>query len=537
MSALLNQKIHEVVNMKKTLALLIAVSLFLFNTAPVFASDYMVNPFYAIKSYEQYQKIGGTLKDSNHVYYGWGRIAMDSDGKMVFTNKLGAISNFDLNTEYFLPLPAEDGKLPNETYKESHPDSKNLLMVFLSRIQYQDGKDSAAEFLNMDKSDWDKYIIDPMLDMINEHGFDGVVLDLEGFVDDTGKYSGLRGKYNDFLEQLNDRLGDKILVVCVNVPKNYDGYDYSYIYSISDYIILLAYPYQHYTTYGQNDGPAELIGKIKDIDVPEAQPYGKIDDDLKNLTDILSQRYKQDFDSKKILLGTTLEVNGWIQKQLSSGSSQYTYYESTKSLDDGNKFKVSSLEGLHKLEGKVEYVPESINYKYRSMTFKKTVDKDLETGVKKIEYYYETPETIYDKYYSLVNKYNIGGISVWRIGLGDTDIWSGVNSVFDTPQGGYEEMPSKTDVAYDKVWAINFNMPVDKDSVKSSMESIAVVDSLGNMQDIKFEFSEKMDSIKVIPTNNYKPGQVYYLIIGNGIKSGGNIYLNRPARMKFSIEN
>ena len=520
--------------MKKLAAFLIAVFLFGFTTPAAAASRYMVNPFYAIRSYTEYQKVGSLLGDSNHMYYGWGRLARDSGGKIAFTNK-GAnerISKYDIYTEYYLP-DTVGGKLTNEIYKSTHPNSKNLLMVFFNRAQYDDGKISSEEFLNMSSADWDKNIIEPMMSMVNQYGFDGVALDFEGFINDP---SGLKEKYNSFLGQLKMRLQGKQLVVCVHVPENFDGYDYGYIYNTADYVILLAYSYKHYSTYQDNDGVPGLTGKIKEIDIPEAQPLGKVQDSLKGFIDELRGKYKENFNPKKILLGTTLEINGWIEKEIVYNQKPYTYYEKVASLPAENKFNISTLDALDKLNGKVEYISVSNTYGYTSKTYRKVVTEGLDQGMKKIEYYYETPESIYDKCSSLVHEFDLAGVSVWRMGLGNNSIWSSMNNIFTTPSNGYSELPEKTDVPVSKMWTVKFNMPIDKVTMMSSRKNIAVVDSDGNPADIKLEYDTTSSSVKVTPVSSYKIGQVYYLIVGEDIKSdkGGN--LGQPIRMKFKVK-
>lgn len=518
--------------MKKVIFLLTIVSLFFFNIIPAYASQYMANPFYAIRSLPRYEKIHENLGDSNHVYYGWSRIARNSSDSMIFTSKKGQISTYDKNPEYFLPDPVNN-RLTNEIHKTSYPNSKNLLMVFFSKIQYEDARDSASDFLNMSSTEWDKNIIEPMVNMLNQHDFDGVVLDFEGFSD-----SKLKVKYNNFLGQLKTKLHGKQLVVCVNVPENYQGYDYEYIYSISDLMILLAYPYHHYKTYGQSEGVPELEGRIKEVDLPEAQPFGKIKNALDSITGILAQNNGENYNPGKILLGTTIEVSGWIQRELTYNSKKYTYYENIRSLDTSSRFHVSTLADLQQIMGREEYIVESNIYKYQSRTFRKTVDEGLEQGMKKIEYYYETPESIYEKYYNLVHNYKLGGITIWRIGLGNDEIWKSINNIFSVPEGGYEELPEKTDVPSNKIWTIKFNMPVDNLTLKSSKTNIAVVDSCGNLQPVIFEYNESSNSVKVSPQDCYKPGQTYFLIIGKNIRTSNSEdnYLGKPVRMKFKIK-
>ncbi|KPU44565.1 glycosyl hydrolases family 18 [Oxobacter pfennigii] len=517
--------------MRKGLILFICILVSLSANTPASALAYSVNPFYAIKSYEEYMDIKDALGTANYMYYGWARIARDSNNRMVFTSEKKNLSVYDSYNEYSLPTPADEG-FPNEIHKDLYPISNNLLMVFFSTQKYNDGKNSALEFLNMKDEEWEDYIINPMIEMIHKYNFDGVVLDFEGFLDkfSDSNYSEsvndrLKEKYNNFLTFLKSRLQDKKLSVCVNVPENYDGYDYKHIYSIADSIILLTYPHVHYTEYEESDGISELTGKIKAVDIPECQPFDKIDYSLNRLTELLINEFGENYNPQKILLGATIETNGWIEKEFQNSTGSYIYYEHIR----------PAYKEIEDAKGDVEYIITSDLYKYQSVTYKKTIPGDPGTGVKKTEYYYETPETIYDKFYTLVLKYNLSGITVWRIGIGNEKIWDSLYNIFNTPNVPYNELESKEGVPSDKIWTINFNMALDKSTITDSLNSIYVADSSGTSQNITLEYDDIHNSVKVIAEDLYRKGDVYYLIIGRDVKSNSGGSLEKPSRMKFKI--
>lgn len=531
--------------MKRMFSVLIAV-LLLVPPLQAFAKSYEVNPFYAIRSYPEYEKVRNILGDTNSIYYGWSRIARDINGNMVFTGQKTSLSKYDLySNDYSLPEPV-DGKFTNDINKALHPGSRNLLMVFLNRVTYDDGRDSIVDFLNMDKDAWEKNIISPMINSMNSHSFDGIVLDIEGILENInnvnyapGQVSGLKAKYNAFLGELKKGIQGKRLVVCVNMPE-FRGYDYSYIYNTADQIILLAYPYQHYNTYSESDGVPELAGKIKEVDVPEAEPYEKIREDIDDVASILKVQYGSSYNPEKILLGTSLEINGWIEKEYKYQSKVYTYFERTSSLESGSPFKINTLQGIEELNAPVEYVSASPVYKYESRTYKKVVTSGLDSGMKKIEYYYDTPETIYEKYYTLVSDYDFGGISVWRMGLGDynTDesIWAGMNNLFGIHKGEFDELPYVTNVAPDKAWTVKFNIPLDETTIKSAKENIAVVDAYGKIVPVQYDYDKGTNSVRVSPSAAYKSGSLYYLIIGKNIKSESGSQLNKAMIMRFKVK-
>lgn len=427
--------------MKKLISIFFAVILTIMCPVSAFAADYTVNPFYAIKSIDEYMSVKDTIKDKPTVYFGWSRITKDSNGDMVFTVDRNKISSYDLYNEYSIPEPL-DGKLTQQMRKEQYPGGKNLLMVFLSKAQYEDGSINMVDLLNMGVPAWNEKIISPMMETVDAYGFDGVVLDIEGIMDsytsthyNTSQNSGMKEKYNGFLNEVKKAMSRKALVVCTNTPL-FNGYDYSHIYNTADQIILLSYSYEHFSKYQESDGVPELVGQIKSVDIPEAQPYSKIKYDVDTIINQLKQFNSSSFNPKKILLGITLQVNGWMEKELTIQSKVYKYYEKANSLEKGNALNISSLEGIENMNSTGIYIKESPDYYYVSDTYKKILEPDPQTGIKKVEYYYDTPETISEKYYTIVHNYDLAGISVWRLGIGNTKTWNSIYSLFTNPESG-----------------------------------------------------------------------------------------------------
>lgn len=524
--------------MKRLLFTMISAVLISLYPVNAMAYDFSVNPFYAIRSSSEYESIKDTIGDSDTIYFGWSRIARNSGGQMVFTSDRSPISKFDIYTEYAIPEPIED-RLPNEIRKAEHPNGRNMLMVFLNKIEYDDGKESIIEFLNMGRENWDNLIIQPLINTMKQYGFDGAVLDIEGIMDSFGaagydslKDSGLKEKYDTFIKEIKDKLGSKELSVCVNMPE-FSGYDYSGIYDNADEVILLAYPYTHYITYDENDGVPELVGRIKEIDVPEAQPYEMVKNDTDKILSELKQTHGAKFNPKKIMLGITLEINGWAEKEYTYQSKTYKYYEKTSSTSQTDNMSISTINDIEKLNVPYDYVSQSPVYKYLSKTCKKVVQLGGDSNIKRIEYYYDIPGTIFEKYYTMLTEYNLSGITVWRLGLGSISTWNLIDSAFSPYGEGYEELPLRVDVPVDKVWDIKFNMPVDEKTVYSLKDGIAVLDGEGNNIPVNFSFDSGAGSIKVAPKGRYKNGNVYCLIIGPGIRSKTGIKISKPVFMKF----
>lgn len=531
--------------MKKILLIMIAF-FFLISPVEALAKSYEVNSFYAIRSYPEYEKIQELLGDSNNIYYGWSRIARDLNGSLIFTEKKVSLSKYDLySNDYSVPEPV-NGKLTNEINKNLHPGSQNLMMLFFNKITYDDGRNSIIDFLNMDNDSWEKDIINPMINSMNTYGFDGIVLDIEGIADSftnvnypAEKNSGLKEKYNAFLGQVKSRLQGKKLVVCVNMPE-FGGYDYSFIYNTADQCLLLAYPYQHYNTYSESDGVPDLIGKIKEVDVPEAAPYSMIKENIDDITSVIKQQYGTSYNPQKLLLGTTIEVTGWIEKEYTYQSKTYSYFEKTSTLDEDNNLRISTLEGIEALNVKEEYIGVSPVYKYESRTSRKVLTTGLDSGMKKVEFYYETPETIYEKYYKLVSDYGLSGISVWRLGLGDystvDSIFSSMNDLFSIYKGEFDELPNIADVPLNKTWTVKFNIPLNETTIKSAKDNIAIVDVYGKLLPVSYNYDKISNSVTVSPSVSYKPGCLYYLIIGKNMKSEGGSSLLKPVIIRFKTK-
>lgn len=398
---------------------------------------YVANPFYAIESFSEYKEVAGYFEGSTgSIYFQWARIARNAEGKMAFTNIYGkSISVHDKWTEYGFP-----GAASLEDYRNRCPEGKAYLSVFLGYASYSDGKNSIVEFLNMNNAEWKKFVIDPLIKMLDELGFDGAVLDFEGIKNNYSlsnypdeQKSNLREKYNSFLQRLRDSLGEKLLAVCVhppNVAGYYDGYDYKFISSISDFMIIMAYDYQYALQYANEDGvPDELVGKIKSVGIFETQPYNKIEECIEK---IVSQF---EVDANKMILGLDLTGMKWIRLEKIIDGKSYTYYQLERPY----------LDDIEALEAKEQLIA-------RSKTCKKVLagdgilakdrnryEKDG-SFVQQVEYYYESPRTISDKYYTIVSKYKLAGVSVWRLGVGSKSVWRNLANTFKAQQAIFSDV-------------------------------------------------------------------------------------------------
>ncbi len=391
-------------------------------TSTALAKEMMVNPFYAISSASEYDKVKDDLNgNTNQMYFQWGRVAMDAEGKMVFTKEFNKpISQQDVNIKY--GFPGED-KLKD--YKERYPKGKAFLSIFFQTITYEDGKNSGIELLKKSEEEWKAYITNPMIAMMNQYKFDGIVLDFEGFRNayDSQIYSekeknDLKTKYNHFLKVVKESLGEKPLIVCIhptNVAGYYDGYDYGFINENVDYIILMAYDYQYVTKY---DASEKLSGKIKRVDIPQTQPYDKVKESVEKLI----KEYK--INPNKLIVGLNLTGMKWIKLKKDIDGKTYEYYELGRPY----------LDGIERLSVKEEYL-QDLKISRKVLEGYNILEKDRiefeKEGAKieKVEYYYESPTSIYNKYYDIVNHYNLAGVSIWRLGTGSENIWKSLRDI------------------------------------------------------------------------------------------------------------
>jgi spore germination protein YaaH len=483
--------------MKKVIAVLLGAVVLLGST--VSGAAYMVNPFYAIDSASEYGKIKEYIYGGDqNVYFQWGRLARNKEGKIQFTDKMAfGISQYDNRSEYGIPYKAGSGsdteyivqpgdslsliagkfeipykllgeyngiadlsiiqagqklKIPTleldtgskDDYKQRYPNGKALFSIFFDAVEYSDKKNSAVEFLNMDEKLWKENIINPIIDRVDSLGFDGVVLDFEGFRDSfsgtyytTGQRTGLREKYNKFLTCMKELLGDKELEVVVhpqNVAGYFDGYDMSAIGKIADKLILMAYDFQSFQKYGANEGvPAELVGKIKSIErtalnQPCSAPYAEVEGAVKKLL-------QSGTNPEKILLGISLVGMEFIKYKKTSNGKSYIYYvlnrpdlETIEAVRAEEQYMENPAEAKKVL--KAQDIPGA-----RKQELEKKGDEVLE-----IEYRYESPKSLYMKYYKIVNSNGLSGVTVWRIGKGSERAWKSLNDMFAS--GKYGETPS-----------------------------------------------------------------------------------------------
>lgn len=309
-----------------------------------------------------------------------------------------------------------------------------------------------------------------------------------------------------------------MVVSPTNVPSYYDGYDLKAINDIADYVFLMAYDYQHFETY--NGAVRELQGKIRSVSRYETQPYPLVDEAVDKAVNMYG------VSPQKLILGLNLHGTKWIKANVVLNGQTYGYYIQSNPYLDGIETAVA---------GDPIYLEDSKTCK-KILTGEAAIKMAGEIGVngavvESVEYYYESPRSLYDKYNAIVRKYGIGGIAAWRLGAGSMAAWNKLVGMGD--EGTYGNLEGKTAVSPYKEWTITFNMPLDPSSVNN--QTIYVVDEWGYRVDTEAVCTEDGKKVIVRPVVPYRAGCTYELVIGNGVKSSTGALLNHPVRMTFSV--
>lgn len=201
-----------------------------------------MNGFYAIKSMGQADKIN--LFDS--VGYGWSRLDYNENTKQI------ELTTLLKNGGHPFYVPEDFQLVANNT---NNSGTAKYLMVFGSNedsVTVNGKEENLVSLLLNNDSAVDKLISD-LSALANNLSvgnnltqFDGVAIDFEGLRD-----NGIdKQNFVKFLEKLNAQLdsNSKKLMVCINPPREtgqqfYNGYDFSAIGRLSDFVILMAHDY------------------------------------------------------------------------------------------------------------------------------------------------------------------------------------------------------------------------------------------------------------------------------------------------------
>lgn len=343
----------------------------------------IVNGFYAIKSIDQADKISSL----DTVAYGWSRLDYNENAKQIELT----ILNKNGGQPFYVP---QDFQLvANDT---NNKDTSKYLMVFGSNEDTAtiSGKDEklVSLLLNNDAA-VDKLVGDlsALTNSLsvgdNVTAFDGVVIDFEGLRDNGVDKQG----FVKFLEKLNTHLdaNGKKLMVCINAPREagqpyYNGYDFTAIGQLADYVVLMAHDYEpknlstQEMEYFKGETPLAPINEI----------YLAIKNTLNGGTGVPKEKF---------LLQVSFSAAQWQfdKSGLVLNSSPYTP-DYTKIV---NRMKDAST------------IIKSFNY---SETYQAPYLSYEAEGVRNIIWYED--ERSVDAKAQLAKKFGIKGLSFWRLG-------------------------------------------------------------------------------------------------------------------------
>lgn len=224
-----------------------------------------------------------------------------------------------------------------------------------------------------------KNLINNLLVQMKTNGYKGVNIDLEGI------YSYNRNQYTEFIKQLYNTLKPQGFTVTLSVPAKINdnpantwcaAYDYAKLGNYADKIILMTYD-EHYP--GGQPGAVASINWVENV--------------IKYAVSVIPK--------EKILLGTAAYGYDWS----SNG---------TKAYGIQGIYNLATKYGATILWDKLSQTP-YFNYKDAS-GISHTVWFENENSLKyKLD---------------LVNKYDLNGIGIWRLGLENAPYWTSIKEKF-----------------------------------------------------------------------------------------------------------
>jgi len=357
------------------------------------SAEGFTNSFYAIESYAERHY----TQYSDQVSIGWGEIEK-RDGVIQYTNQGSTYR-----------LPSSDGEALLSTLK----NQGNTLMksVFLD-----DGKilkeilDSPAIQSRL----IEEIIGDKTLHPNSDVEFDGIVIDFESLKDRMDGNSGYRAAFTKFMKELRDKMpAEKSLSIAVHPIRQtgigyFDGYDYKALGETADELIIMAHDY--------HQGTKDHSQPIK-----ASAPYNLVEESVK-------KAIEQGVDPEKLLLGISLNPVQW--REQGSGYQVYSpRYETMLGAIEGKNAGQEILEVTPANQRFDENLKVGYTYLERKNTATGAVTKD--------HFYYENPKSIQLKK-DLVDKYNLKGVSMWRLGIGSTETLDSIHKdqMFDISNSG-----------------------------------------------------------------------------------------------------
>lgn len=387
--------------MFKKISGFIFIFLFVF---PGFAMAYgdglYINSYYAISSYadRNYANI------SDQVALGWGEVR-SRNGNIYFTQKKYEEANPGVQYDY--GVPAGENEVVSLVKEAKSRGARLKLSVFLNNRDIL-GKLMASQeiqnkVINEITSDFKIKYFDysnkangeyPINYVTDDNGnyveYDGIIIDFEGLA------PSYKDKFNAFINKLKQKLPkEKTLTICIppktgdadkkeKIQYNY-GYDYAYLGKAADEIILMAHDFQY-----PNANPQYRI--------LASAPCKLVEDAIKNA--------RKDIPVNKILLAISINSIQWRKGE-------------TKPYTPGYAAVMNAIEGKNSNERVVQVTSQELRYddtlKVGHALLKREIINNGTASVAEDDFYFENSRSIEDKI-GLVKKYNLKGMSIWRLG-------------------------------------------------------------------------------------------------------------------------
>lgn len=349
-----------------------------------------LHSYYAINSYAQID----LTEDLNALSFGWSRLELNSDRSGIIINLGRTGSN-----EY--SVPSGYISVLNTTAREGL--SRQLMIFVKDEIIYDTSlkKNISLTEAILANDTWRQSVVDGIMATLNDDKFknvyDGVLIDFEGLKGEKNAEN-----MNLFIKMISDSLKseEKSLYVAVhpvglNNASYFDGYDYRTIGKYADRIILMAHDY--------NAKRLSALEMSIGYTVTPLTPINEIFYALANITDPIVGVE----DSTKVLLQFSMDSAQWKlrdDKVIHAAPYRPLYSSILSRIDAGANVNYSK------------------NLESPYITFNDPIDGTYNVV------WYENETSIKAKI-DMAKLFNIGGISVWRLGTipnfenGNLNIW------------------------------------------------------------------------------------------------------------------
>lgn len=319
--------------------------------------------YYAIQSSAQANALS-LEKVFDEVVFGWSALDELEDGTIIFS--------MNSSSEYRRPVGYEEALTLVDNAKL---DKKLMVTETRTSLIYPLLEDERNQ----------QQMIQDMIKSLKEHGFTGIVMDLENIRD---LEKGYRGLYVAFLKELKENLKSENYTLTVTVQPNnvigyYDGYDYKAISEIADEINIMTHDYHERRNFNV---------------LTDHAPFPLVKDALVKLLN-------EGVDPDKIILGL----------QVVAGTQWVT---TVKEEDKSREFFTPSMTSVYRAiteregEKSFDFASMTPNFQYS------LVEGDIE---KQQLIRYEDRKSVESKLL-LAKYYGIKGVSIWRIGEIQKDV-------------------------------------------------------------------------------------------------------------------